>query len=62
MNLVVGQRGVYRHLGKLFNAVGRTGGAEATARAEIEHWNERDNRVWKKIKKWVEELEKDPDF
>jgi hypothetical protein len=62
MNMVVGDRGLYRHLGKLFGAIGRTGGAEAVSRAEMEHWNERDNRVWKKIKKWLDEFDKDQDF
>ncbi|MDR0651318.1 MAG: hypothetical protein LBG59_08200 [Candidatus Peribacteria bacterium] len=42
--------------------MGRTGGAEATARADMEHWNERDNRIWKKIKKWTDLFDNDPDF
>jgi hypothetical protein len=62
MNMVVENRGLYRNLGKLFGAVGRTGGAEAASRAEMEHWNEKDNRIWKKIKKRLDEFDKDPDF
>ncbi|MDR2190518.1 MAG: hypothetical protein LBP53_04985 [Candidatus Peribacteria bacterium] len=42
--------------------MGWTGGAEATAKADMEHWNERDNRVWKKIQKWLDIFDKDPDF